>query len=326
VNAVTTQRGCACATAATDPVGFAALAPAHPRWVVTAFTEALGDRADELDDLLVADNRPPAVTLVARPGLCERDELLALEGAEPTPASPWGVRLAGGGDPAAVPAVAEARAGVQDEGSQLVSLTLSRAPVAGRDERWLDLCAGPGGKAAVLGALAAQRGAHLLAVERQPHRAGLVRRATATVPDGVVDVVTADGTRPSWDEGSFDRVLVDAPCTGLGALRRRPESRWRRTPEDLAALVPLQQALLTSALRSVRVGGVVLYATCSPVLAETRGVVDEVLGTVGAELEDAGALLPEVSHHGGPVEGTVQLWPHRHGTDAMFMALLRRTA
>jgi 16S rRNA (cytosine967-C5)-methyltransferase len=232
-----------------------------------------------------------------------------------------------GGDPASIPAVTQARAGVQDEGSQLVALALSRAEVAGRDEHWLDLCAGPGGKAAVLGALAAQRGARLLAVERQSHRAGLVRRATAAVPEGVVEVVTADGTVPAWDPGTFDRVLVDAPCTGLGALRRRPESRWRRTPEDLATLVPLQQALLASALRSVRVGGVVLYATCSPVLAETGGVLAEVLATVtGAELEDAGALLPEVPDHDGPLAGTVQLWPHRHGTDAMFTAVLRRTA
>ncbi len=208
-----------------------------------------------------------------------------------------------------------------------MALALSRAEVSGRDERWLDLCAGPGGKAALLGALAAQRGAHLLAVERQPHRTGLVRRATAAVPDGVVGVLTADGTRPPWDGSSFDRVLVDAPCTGLGALRRRPESRWRRTPADLEALVPLQQALLTSALASVRVGGVVVYATCSPVLTETRGVVEAVLAAVpGAALEDAGALLPKPSDHSGPLEGTVQLWPHRHGTDAMFVAVLRRSS
>jgi 16S rRNA (cytosine967-C5)-methyltransferase len=308
----------------TDPVGFASVAQSHPRWVVRALEDALGERRDELDELLAADNRPPAVILVARPGLCEREELLELDGAEPTSASPWGVRLAGG-DPAAVPAVAEGRAGVQDEGSQLVGLALTRAAVEGRDEQWLDLCAGPGGKAALLASVAAQRGAHVLAVERQPHRSGLVRRATAAVPSGVVAVVTADGTRPAWSEGTFDRVLVDAPCTGLGALRRRPESRWRRTPEDLRALLPLQQALLASALRSVRVGGVVVYATCSPVLAETRGVVEEVLaGQPGARLEDAGALLPEPGDHDGPVPGTVQLWPHRHGTDAMFVALLRR--
>ena len=116
----------------------------------------------------------------------------------------------------------------------------------------------------------------MLASELQPHRAGLVRRALGGA-DGVLGVVAADGTRPPWPPGSFDRVLVDAPCTGLGALRRRPEARWRRQPSDLDALVPLQKALLSSALDSVRPGGVVLYATCSPVLAETSEVVSAVL-------------------------------------------------
>ena len=312
---------------AADPLGFAAVAHSHPHWVVDAFADALGDRRDELDELLRADNEAPRVTLVARPGLCERDELLAVEDATPTTWSPWGVRLAGG-DPASIPAVADGRAGVQDEGSQLVALALTRAEVGGRDDRWLDLCAGPGGKAALLGALVAARGGHLLAVERQPRRTALVRRATAALPDGTVDVVTADGTRPAWPEGSFDRVLVDAPCTGLGALRRRPEARWRRAPTDLEALVPLQRALLVAALRAVRVGGVVAYATCSPVLVETGGVVEDVVagGVTGrAVLQDTRRLLPEVPDAVGPVDGTVQLWPHRHGTDAMFVAVLRRT-
>ena len=175
------------------------------------------------------------------------------------------------GDPGAIPAVRDGRAGVQDAGSQLVALALARATVDGPDGRWLDLCAGPGGKAALLGALATERGARLLANERQPHRAKLVASALRAT---VGDVVVGDGTRPPWGESTFDRVLVDAPCTGLGALRRRPESRWRRSPDDLRDLVPLQQALLRSALDSVRPGGVVLYATCSPVVEETAGVVE----------------------------------------------------
>ena len=106
---------------------------------------------------------------------------------------------------------------------------------------------------------------------------------------------------------------------------RRPEARWRRQPPDLDALVPLQQALLSAALDSVRPGGVVLYATCSPVLAETSGVVSAVLASRSdAELEDAAALLPDVPDCTGPLAGTFQLWPHRHGTDAMFGALLSR--
>ena len=162
-----------------------------------------------------------------------------------------------------------------------MALALASQPMSGRDERWLDLCAGPGGKSALLAALARTRGAKLLASELQHHRAGLVRRGTRAVPGGMLGVVTADGTRPPWRPGSFDRVLVDAPCSGLGALRRRPESRWRRTPGDLKQLVPLQQALLASALDGVRPGGVVAYATCSPLLPETAEIVQTVLDVDG---------------------------------------------
>lgn len=304
----------------TDPIGFGVVAHSHPRWMVEEFERALGEHKDQLDALLAADNEAPRVVLVARPGRAEVGELPGT----PTPLSPYGVELAGG-DPSEVPAVAEGRAGVQDEGSQLVAVALARAGVAGRDERWLDLCAGPGGKAALLAALAADAGASLLANERAPHRAVLVRRSLSGAA-GVSGVVTGDGTRPAWAPETFDRVLVDAPCSGLGALRRRPESRWRRQPGDLDELVPLQRALLASALDSVRPGGVVLYATCSPVLAETAGVVQSVLaGRDDVTLEDASALLPDVADAAGPLPGTVQLWPHRHRTDAMFLALLRRS-
>lgn len=289
----------------------------HPAWMVSALGEALaacGAGPDELEALLTADNESPSVVLVARPGRATPDEL---PGA-PTVLSPYGV-VSAGGDPASIPAVAEGRAGVQDEGSQLVALAAAAASVSGPDQAWLDLCAGPGGKAALLGALATERGAVLVANERQQHRSGLVRRSVGA--DALV--VTGDGTRPPYAPASFDRVLVDAPCSGLGALRRRPESRWRRQPSDLDELVPLQEALLTSALSLVRPGGVVLYATCSPVLAETAGVVQAVL-----DARDDVALEPvplDVPSAVGPLPGTVQLWPHRHRTDAMFLALLRRT-
>jgi 16S rRNA (cytosine967-C5)-methyltransferase len=274
-----------------------AIRTSHPVWVLQAFREALGPEGD-LAALLEADNTPPRVTLVARPGLCEPDELPG----EPGLLSPH-ARILDGGDPGEIPAVREGRAGVQDEGSQLVALALADAVVDGRDERWLDLCAGPGGKAALLGALAAQRDATLVANELQPHRADLVRQAVRLLSN--IEVTEHDGREGPWPEGSFDRVLVDAPCTGLGALRRRPEARWRRTPDDLDTLVPLQRALLTRALELVRDGGVVLYATCTPHLAETRDVL---------------AAVPGVD-----VESVRQLWPHIDGTDAMFFAVLRRS-
>ncbi|MBZ5741142.1 RsmB/NOP family class I SAM-dependent RNA methyltransferase [Nocardioides mangrovi] len=299
------------------PTRFAATAYSHPRWVVDELREAVG--AAELYDLLAADNVSPSVTLVARPGRSTRDELPGT----PTRFSPYGVVMEGG-DPGGIPAVAEGRAGVQDEGSQLVAIAAAAAPIEGRDQHWLDLCAGPGGKAALLAALAAERGARIVGSERQVHRAGLVRRALAGSP-GVAGVVAADGTAPPYRYAVFDRVLVDAPCTGLGALRRRPEARWRRKPEDVVELVRLQRQLVGAALDLTRPGGVVVYATCSPLLAETSEVVTAVLERRrDVTLGDATALLPDVPDCAGPLDGTVQLWPHRHGTDAMFIAVLRK--
>jgi 16S rRNA (cytosine967-C5)-methyltransferase len=303
-----------------DLVGHLAVVHSHPRWVVEAFRDALGGDILQVERLLAADNVAPLVSLVTRPGLTTVDELV-LAGASAGRWSPYAATLPSG-EPAALPAVRSGRAGVQDEGSQLAALALARAVVTGVDRRWLDMCAGPGGKAALLTGIARQRGAILVASERLPHRAGLVRaglrRFTAPWP-----VVAADATQPPWRAATFDRVLLDAPCTGLGALRRRPESRWRRKPSDVADLVTLQRRLLAAALDAVRPGGVVAYVTCSPHPAETRGVVDAVVGQRGdTDEEDARPLLADVTDLGdGP---SVQLWPHRHGTDAMFVAVLRR--
>ena len=272
----------------------------HPRWVVEAFRDALEGDDEDLEALLAADNAPPRVTLVARPGLAAPGELPG----EPGRHSPY-ARIMTDGDPGSVAAVREGRAGVQDEGSQLVALTLADAVLIGNDARWLDLCAGPGGKAALLGALAVQRGAHLVANELQPHRAELVRSSMRLLPD--VEVTEHDGRNGPW-AATFDRVLVDAPCTGLGALRRRPEARWRRRPDDLATLTALQGDLLARALELTRPGGVTVYATCSPHRAETTGIVE----AVTADRDDV------------TVESTHQWWPHVDGTDAMFAAVLRR--
>ncbi|QDB79186.1 rRNA small subunit methyltransferase B [Georgenia wutianyii] len=309
----------------------------HPAWVVRALRSSLrahGRPATELPELLHADNEPPAVTLVARPGLVSPEEVVAqvdrslAEDATPGRWAPTALRLPGG-DPAALPAVREARAGVQDEGSQLVALALAAAPVEGQEARWLDLCAGPGGKSALLGAIAAERGVHLVANEVAPHRARLVAQSTAALPRESVEVRTGDGrTLGEAEPGAYDRVLVDAPCTGLGALRRRPESRWRRLPEDLPGLTALQRDLLESALAAVRPGGVVAYVTCSPHLAETSAVVADVLrGRDDVTRLDAREALLAATGRDVPGLGDgpdVQLWPHVHGTDAMFLALLRR--
>lgn len=302
-----------------DPVGHLAMAHPHPRWIAAAFADALGGDLDELAQALAADDARPLVHLAARPGKLRAAELAAVTGGQCAAYSPYGVHLADGGDPGALVPVRDHLALVQDEGSQLVALALAGAPLAGSDTRWLDLCAGPGGKAVLLGALGAARGASLDAVEKAEHRARLVDQACVGLP---VTVHVADGRDSGLPERAYDRVLVDAPCTGLGALRRRPEARWRRQADDVSGLVRLQRELLVAALRLVRPGGVVAYVACSPHLDETVGVVADVVRRTRAEPLDARPHFPGVPRLGeGP---HVQLWPHRHGTDAMFCALLRR--
>ncbi len=312
-----------------DLVGHLSVRYSHPRWIVTAMAAALGEAAGgdmpETEALLAADGERPRVHLCAVPGLAGQQELVAA-GGEPARWSPYGAYLPDG-EPSAVTAVAEGRAGVQDEASQLVAAALARVPVRGGDGRWLDLCAGPGGKARLLAGLAAGQGARLVAAELREHRARLVGSATA--PTSACRSVVADGLRPAWRQASFDRVIADVPCSGLGALRRRPEARWRRTPEDVAALGTLQRGLLSSALDAARPGGIVAYVTCSPHLAETREVLADVLAArCDAEVLDAPGVLAQVPGLAcaGPDNRYAQFWPHRHGTDAMFLALLRRGA
>jgi 16S rRNA (cytosine967-C5)-methyltransferase len=356
---------------AEDLAGHLAVRYSHPRWIVTALREALGEDPAgglaETEEALAADSERPLVTLCVTPGLATPAELTAA-GAAPARWSPYGAGL-DEGDPARIPAVAQGRAGVQDEASQLAAIALTRVSVAGGDSRWLDLCAGPGGKARLLAGLAAGAGARLVAAELRPHRARLVRPAVGGSPDGpegrkgaggaggregaggaggregaggaggregaggaggrawAGDVVVADGTRPAWRPGSFDRVIADVPCSGLGALRRRPEARWRRSPDSLDGLAALQRQLLGTALDSARPGGVIAYVTCSPHVAETRDVLADVLaGRSDTEVLDAPAILAEVPGLACPDPHAryAQFWPHRHGTDAIFLALLRR--
>ena len=304
---------------AADPVGHAAFVHAHPRWIAQAFTDALGSDAGELDALLASDNERPAVHLAARPGAITAAELAAAADGTVGRYSPFAVYLPGGA-PGRLEAVRDGTALVQDEGSQLVALALVVAEVDADGGRWLDLCAGPGGKTALLAALGAESAARVTAIEPAPRRADLVEENTRGLD---VEVLRVDGREPGIEPG-FDRVLVDVPCTGLGALRRRPEARWRRGPDDVPVLARLQRELLASAIKLVRPGGVVLYATCSPHLAETVGIVADALRRHPVTAVDARPLFEPADRLGaGP---SVQLWPHRHGTDAMFAAVLRRVS
>ncbi len=321
-----------------DDVAALSLRHAHPAWIGEAFAAALA-HADsrevtmsELADALAADDARPLVHLAARPGMMSAEELALITGGEEGKYSPYAVYLEGG-TPADLDPIRDRLASVQDEGSQLIALAMLRAPLLREDKgRWLDLCAGPGGKAAFIGAWAVGEQALVDAVEVAPHRAQLIRNALD--PEMPVEVFVGDGRDVAGvedlkmpDQG-YDRVLVDAPCSGLGALRRRPEARWRKSAGDIPQLVALQRELLESACSVVAEGGVVVYSTCSPHIAETTEVATFVAEKCGMEILDARDILPELAEvdttAAGGQQQMVQLWPHRHGTDAMFIAVLRK--
>jgi 16S rRNA (cytosine967-C5)-methyltransferase len=314
---------------------YLSLSTGHPGWIVDVYRSLLGGvvdsgagalvaspapggAGDETRAALEADNVAPRTALAVHPGLATVDELVAA-GAKPGRWSPYAAVVPG--DPARYPAVWEGRAGVQDEGSQLVALALAAVPAPLGP--WLDYCAGPGGKAALLAGLAGEDGERLIAHDLHPHRAGLVAQAVRRYDN--VDVVVGDGRRPCFRPGSFARVLVDAPCSGLGALRRRPDARWRKDPAEIPALHDLQVSLLDAALTLARPGGIVAYVTCSPHPHETTDVIAEVTSRHDdislLNLREICSTLPDDAFTGS----FLQLWPHRHGTDAMFCALLRRT-
>lgn len=291
----------------------------HPLWIVKAAAEALHVDESSVKSLLDTNNAPPPVTLVSRRG--------AFSAETESRYSPYAMRIRE--NPYQHPLVIAGEAQVQDEGSQLVAQLLAHYPLDGKDDAWLDLCSGPGGKAMLLKQIAALRSAAVTAVELHPHRAQLVEETLAGIP-GKSDVIIADGRDQRFAKGTFDRVLVDAPCTGLGALRRRAESRWRKQASDLTALVPLQKGLLGNALNAIRPGGIVGYATCSWHLAETEFLIDDILKDrsdvtlLNAQLGvDAIPGLKHVEELVGS-DSYFRLWPHIHDTDGMFMAILTR--
>lgn len=336
--------------------------------VAADMTSAVPISADPIAAMLEADNTAPSVTLCARPGLAEPDEIL-----ENMPKnvlcewgkySPYALKIKKGGVNA-IEAVKKGLAGVEDEGSQIAALALVNAPVevlvnvpvnapievsekaAGISikaakieasesskalkisEKWLDMCAGPGGKTALLGACAAQRNATLTANEPSEHRAKLVRENCSALPAGTLEkVYERDGRELGrMFPETFDRILVDAPCSGLGSLRRRAEARWRKNRSDIKQLAEIQRELLLSAAGAVRKGGVIAYVTCSPALAETREIVDYALSE-RSDLQrlDAAAVIrgfaPDIPLPDSG--GDVQLFEHIHDTDQMFVALLRK--
>ena len=278
----------------------------HPEWVINAFKDSL--KEDELvKKQLHADNEIALPTLVCWPDKSNHEELLEA-GAEKIPGSLNAFSYQG--NPGDIPAIRERRAGVQDLGSQIVTELFVATKQSNQRLRWLDLCAGPGGKAAYMESLLADD--ELIVNEPSPARARLLAQV---VKDAKVE--SFDGRELPAQLGEFDRILIDAPCTGLGALRRRPEVRWRRKPADLRTLVGLQRELLTSAASRMKVGGIIGYATCSPHIAETKMQVNDFLRSHN------NFARKRVSSRGDS-DGDLQLWTFRDGTDCMYLALLER--
>ena len=310
---------------ASSKVEFLSIQYSHPQWIVRALTQALtaDGLSDEIEDLLATNNNPAFVNLVALPGLASIDDFDSEE-TRVNRFSPYGFSI-DSGNPGDIDEVRSGTVRVQDEGSQIAAIALADFKAVQKNETWLDMCAGPGGKAALLAALAEQAGAHLTANEVQEHRAKLVSNALRPFPD--VEVTVKDGrTLGELQPDSFDRIIVDAPCSGLGALRRRPEARWRKSAEDLKTLTQLQFDLLESAGKALKPGGLLLYVTCSPHVAETVGIIDKAQRTLGLKVLDLTSSL-----NAGVMAGTlpsnrktVQLYTNRDNTDCMFMAMLTK--
>ena len=298
-----------------DPILRLSILYSHPEWIVSAYFDLLRD-FDEVERALATNNIPASPTLVSWPGKSTQSELVEL-GAIATDFSPYGATF--DGVPGSLEIIRHRLAGVQDEGSQIVADIFSKA--AQSKSSWLDLCAGPGGKAALLSSIAKESGVAFTANEISQARSKLVKNVV-----GGARVWVGDGREISEHGELFGAILADVPCTGLGALRRRPEVRWRRTVADLRELTLLQRELVDSALSVLEVGGIFGYATCSPHLAETRIQVADLLRKhPEMELVPVDPFLPSNLTEGSE-GGSLTLWTHRHGTDSMFLALFRKIA
>ena len=296
-----------------DPVERLSIIYSHPEWIVSAYFDLLRDFT-EVESLLSANNLAATPTIVWWPGRSSAEELISL-GAQPTKYSDYGMKIDGA--PSTLEAVRHRRAGVQDEGSQLVAQIFAK--VVSNQDNWLDLCAGPGGKAALLSSLAKESGKKFTANEISAPRAKLVEQVI-----GGARLLVGDGRDIATLGEMYGAILADVPCTGLGALRRRPEVRWRRTVADLRELTQLQRELSDAAISVLEDGGFFGYATCSPHLAETSIAVSDILRKhPELELVDLQPYLP-AELNSAMRDKSLSLWTHRHETDAMFLAVFRK--
>ena len=301
--------------AMSDDVARLAIEYSHPEWIVSAYFDLLKD-IEIVEAELRSNNTPASPTLVSWPGASTQAQLVELGGVA-TQFSPYGAKF--NGAPGSLELIRHRKAGVQDEGSQLVADIFAR--VTASAAKTLDLCAGPGGKAALLSHICDVSGRDFVANEISEPRAKLVKNVI-----GKYGVIVGDGREIASHGETFDAIIADVPCTGLGALRRRPEVRWRRTIKDLAPLLQLQIELSDAAISVLNAGGYFGYATCSPHFAETTGQVKQILKKhPELSLVDITPFLP-VTLTDATRESALSLWGHRHQTDSMFLAIFQKGA
>jgi 16S rRNA (cytosine967-C5)-methyltransferase len=308
-----------------DPAGFLAARYSHPRWLVEQWLAQLGPVESEA--LAAAMVEQPLLTARVNTLKLSRDELMARLAADgiaaaPCRFSPLALNLDPAGTVEQLPGFREGLFTIQDESSQLAVLLLDPQP----GERILDLCAAPGGKATLIAQLMENRGA-VTACDLTDAKLRRVEETAARLGISIISTLRSDASAPpdGFREG-YDRVLVDAPCSGLGVIRRNPEGKWRKGPEDLARLAATQKKILKAAAGCVAPGGVLLYATCSTSTTENETIVDDFLSRQPDFVLERGQTLFPVFGELLTERGMFRSWPHRHsGMDGFFAARLRKT-
>ena len=311
--------------AAADPVAYLATAYSHPAWLVARWLPRFGFA--ETEALLKVDNTPPPLTLrvnrrwITREGLLMFLKMHGVE-TEPTPISPWGLTVLSGGNPRALDEYREGLFSIQGEGSQ-VMVELLRP---GRNRRGWDLAAGVGGKTTYLAEWVDDSG-HLLATDTSATRLSVLAREAERLELHSIEVQQGDARTYPVEAESLDYALLDAPCSGTGALRRQADARWKKAPEQIQELTVLQDELLAAAARVVKPTGVLLYCTCSLEAEENEQVVERFLAEhTDWQLAPAGEKHRTLPEDARDPRGYVRLLPQRHGTDGFFAARLLRSA
>ncbi len=299
---------------------YLALSGCHPLWLVKDWIRAFG--YEEAEALCAFDNEQPLLSLRTNTLKIRREELmerLREEGAEALPSrwTPEGILCPSHGALDDLGALRDGYCQAQDESSMLVAHVLGARP----GEFVIDLCAAPGGKATHIGALMENRG-RVLACDVHDHKIRRMKENASRLGVRILEAKRMDGRNIGEAyRGRADRVLVDAPCSGLGVLRRRPDARWKKEPRLLRELPGLQRALLESAALAVKPGGVLVYSTCTINPEENQRVAESFLEAHGDFCpEDTGSFLPRQRRG----ERMVQLLPQRDGTDGFFIARMRR--